>query len=116
MVIYKTIDECIATFPPDTQAILKKIRTLIQKTAPEATETIAYGIPTFKLNGNLIHFCGYKRHIGLYPGSKAIEMFKKELTGYKTTKGAIQFPLDKPIPYDLIEKITKYRVKEQVKA
>ncbi len=116
MKTYTTIDECIVSFPQNVQEILQNIRKIIKKEAPEAIETISYGIPTFKLNGNLIHFCGYKNHIGLYPGAKAVEAFQKELTDYKTSKGTIQFPLNQPIPYDLIANITKYRVKQSKKA
>jgi uncharacterized protein YdhG (YjbR/CyaY superfamily) len=106
----KTIDEHIAQFPETTQAILRKVRETIRSVAPDATEAIAYGIPTFRLNGNLVHFAGYANHVGFYPGSEAIEIFHEEIKGYKTSKGTIQFPLDKPIPYELIKKITQYRV------
>lgn len=107
------VDECIATFPEDVQAILKKMRTTIKAAAPRAEETIAYGIPTFKLNGkNLVHFSGYAHHIGFYPAPSAITKFKKELESYKQAKGSVQFPLDQPIPYDLITTIVRFRVKE----
>ena len=112
---YKTTDEYIDAFPESVQVILRKIRQVIQNTAPNATETISYGIPTFKLNGkNLVHFGGFKDHVSFFPTSSPIPMFTKELKDYKTSKGTIQFPLDKPIPYDLIKKITKYRLKENV--
>jgi uncharacterized protein YdhG (YjbR/CyaY superfamily) len=109
---FKTIDEYISTFPAITQNILGKIRQTIREAAPDAEEAISYQIPTFRLNGNLVHFAAFKNHIGFYPASKAIEVFKTELSSYKTSKGAIQFPLDKPIPFALISKITKFRVTE----
>ena len=108
------IDKYIAIFPEDVQAILEKIRVTIQKAAPDAEETINYGIPTFILKGNLVHFAGYKSHIGFYPTPSGIEKFKKELSIYEGAKGSVQFPLDKPIPYALIEKIVKFRVKENL--
>jgi uncharacterized protein YdhG (YjbR/CyaY superfamily) len=111
---YRTIDEYIRLFPKDTQLILKQIRKVIHESAPEARETINYQIPTFKLNGNLVHFASYKNHIGFYPTSSPIVAFKKELTMYETSKGTIKFPLDKPIPYDLIKKIVLFRVKENM--
>ncbi len=109
---YKSIDEYIKTFPSDVQKILKQVRETIKKSAPEAEETINYQIPTFKLNGNLVHFAAFKNHIGFYPGSKAVVVFKKELKPFKCSKGAIQFPIDKAMPLSLIKKIVKYRVKE----
>ena len=106
------IDAYIAGFPAEVQAVLQKVRAVIRKAAPAAQEAMKYGIPTFVLNGNLIHFAGFKSHIGLYPTPSGIVAFKKELAGYASSKGAVQFPLDKPIPYALIEKITKFRMKE----
>jgi uncharacterized protein YdhG (YjbR/CyaY superfamily) len=108
---FKTIDEHISQFPTDIQKKLQQIRELVHSLAPGATEAISYGIPTFKLNGNLVHFAGYPNHIGFYPGSEAIEVFKKELAGFKTSKGTIQFPLDQPLPMDLIKEITLFRIK-----
>lgn len=108
----KNIDEFIATFPADVRKELDKIRKVIKEVAPEATEVISYGIPTFKLRENLVHFSAYKNHIGFYPGAEAIEVFAKDLAKYNTTKGTVQFPLDDPIPYDLIRRITKHRVKQ----
>ena len=108
---FQTIDEYIKTFPKDIQKILESVRQAIKNTAPEADETINYQIPTFKLNGNLVHFAAFKNHIGFYPGSKAIEIYSKDLKEYKTSKGAIQFPIDKPLPLKLITKIVNYRVK-----
>jgi len=110
----KDIDEYIADFPADVQLLLQKVRTAIRKAAPKAEEAIKYQMPTFVLNGNLIHFAGYKNHIGLYPGSKPIEEFKDELSRYETSKGTVQLPLDKPIPVGLITKITKFCVKRNI--
>ena len=110
----KDIDEYIADFPADVQLLLQKVRTAIRKAAPKAEEAIKYQMPTFVLNGNLIHFAGYKNHIGLYPGSKPIEEFKDELSRYETSKGTVQLPLDKPIPVGLITKITKFCVKRSI--
>lgn len=113
--MFKNIDEYIAQFPKDVQEILEKIRETIRKAAPSAVETIAYQMPTFKLNGNLIHFAAYKNHIGLYPTPNGIEAFKKELSVYKGAKGSVQFPLNQLIPYELIAKIVKFRVEENMK-
>ena len=106
-----TIDEYIADCPANVQPHLEKVRAAILKAAPDAGEAIKYGMPTFVQNGNLIHFAGWTSHIGLYPGSKPIEVFKDELAKYEISKGTVRFPLDKPIPYGLIGKITKYCVK-----
>ena len=106
----KTIDEFIAGYPKETQLLLQELRECIHKEAPEATETISYGIPTFKLNGNLVHFGAYEHHIGFYPASKAMQVFKQEMKQYKTSKGAVQFPLDQPLPLDLVRRIVKYRM------
>lgn len=110
----KTINEYIALFPKDVQEILEKIRDTIQKAAPDAEETINYQMPTFTLQGTLVHFAAFKNHIGFYPTPTGIEKFKKELSGYKGAKGSVQFPLDEPIPYGLIEKIVTFRVKENL--
>ncbi len=113
---YKTIAEYIALFPKNVQAMLKEVKRTIAKAAPKAVEAISYAIPTFKLNGkNLVHFAGYKSHIGFYPGSKAVEVFAGELTKYKTAKGSIQFPIESKMPLSLIAKITKYRVEVENK-
>jgi uncharacterized protein YdhG (YjbR/CyaY superfamily) len=109
------IDEYIAGFPKETQTILQKIRQTIKAAAPEAEEAISYQMPTFKLHGNLVHFAGYKNHIGFYPVPSGIEKFKAELSVYKQGKGSVQYPLDQPIPYDLITRIVKYRVEENMK-
>ncbi len=113
--IPNSIDNHISTFPPETQHLLQQVRETIKAVAPEATETISYGIPTFKLHGNLVHFAGYAHHIGFYPGASSIRVFAAELSSYKTSKGTVQFPLDKPIPYDLIRKITVFRLEENLK-
>jgi len=108
-----TIDEYIAVFPQKVQDILNKVRKTISESAPNAQEAISYGIPTFKLNGNLVHFAAFKNHIGFYPGGpSAIQAFKNELASYKHSKGSIQFPLDKPIPLPLVKKIVEFRVKQ----
>ncbi len=108
------IENYISAFPKETQKILQQVRSAIRKAAPAAEETINYGIPTFTLNGNLVHFAGYENHIGFYPTPSAIEAFKKELSIYKGAKGSVQFPIDKPMPLALITKIVKYRVKESM--
>src|SRR5688572_3821377 len=102
---YKTIDEYIHQFPKDTADKLQHIKTLIQKSAPNAEEAIAYGIPTYRLHGNLVHFAAFAHHIGFYPTPSGIRTFKKELSEYKLAKGSVQFPLDKPLPLSLIRKI-----------
>jgi uncharacterized protein YdhG (YjbR/CyaY superfamily) len=106
----KNIDEYIAAYPAAMQELLQTIRTTIQKAAPTATETIGYGIPTFVLNGNLVHFGGYKNHIGFYPAPMGIEAFKEETAQYEAGKGTLQFSIDEPLPLDLITKIVKFRV------
>lgn len=111
----KTIDEYIAAFPGDVQEILQQVRQTIRAAAPEAEEAMAYGIPTFRLNGNLVHFGGFKRHIGFYPAPSGIEAFKEELAQYSQSKGSLQFPLDQPMPYDLIRRVTLFRVEENLK-
>ena len=111
---FKTIDEYISRFPKEIQYILEKLRQTIRKVAPKAEETINYQIPTFKLNGNLVHFAAYKNHIGFYPTPSGVEAFKKELTSYDVAKGSIKFPINKPIPYDLVRKIVEFRVKETI--
>jgi len=110
---FKTIDEYIKASPKDVQSILQRLRLTIQKAAPEAVETISYQMPTFKLNGKgLVYFAAFKNHIGFYPIPSGIEAFKKELSRYKQGKGSVQFPIDKPIPYDLVRRIVRFRAKE----
>jgi uncharacterized protein YdhG (YjbR/CyaY superfamily) len=108
------IDDYIAGFPADVQQILQQIRNTIRDAAPGAQETIKYQAPTFTLNGNLVHFAAFKNHIGFYPTPSGIEQFKKELSPYKGAKGSVQFPLDKPIPFDLIRRIVEFRVRENL--
>ena len=108
------IDEYIASFPKDIQEILQKIRITIRKAAPDAEETIKYQLPTFTLKGNLVHFGAFKKHIGFYPTPTGTEEFKNELSVYEGAKGSVRFPLDKPIPFDLISKIVEFRVKENL--
>lgn len=111
----KNTDEYIACFPADIQERLKTLRATIKKAAPpDVEEAIKYQIPTFVWNGNLIHFAAFKNHIGLYPGSKAIESFKPELAKYELSKGTIRFPLDKPLPSGLITRIVKFNVKQRL--
>src|SRR5258708_3622930 len=106
------IDEYIAGFPKDIQQMLEDVRAAIRKAAPEAEEAIKYAIPTFTLNGNLVHFAAFKNHIGFYPTPTGIASFAKELSAYKGAKGSVQFPLDKPMPLTLISRIVKFRVKK----
>ena len=112
---FTTIDEYIATFPKETQKILKDIRATIKAAAPDAEEKISYQMPTFFLNGNLIHFAAYKNHIGIYPTPNGIESFKKELSKYKGAKGSVRLPIDEPMPLKLISRIVKFRVVENLK-
>ena len=111
----KTIDEYIKMFPPKTQKVLKEVRATIRAAAPEVREAINYAIPTFTLNGNLVHFAAFETHIGFYPTPGGIAAFKKELAGYRSAKGSVQFPLDEPMPLKLITKIVQFRVAEQMK-
>jgi uncharacterized protein YdhG (YjbR/CyaY superfamily) len=108
------IDEYIAMFPKDVQEILEALRATIKKAAPDAEETINYQIPTFTLKGNLVHFAAFKNHIGFYPTPTGIENFKSELSAYESAKGSVKFPLDQPIPFDLISKIVAFRVQENL--
>jgi uncharacterized protein YdhG (YjbR/CyaY superfamily) len=110
----QTIDEYIAGFPAEVQAILEQIRRTIREAAPGAEETVKYGIPTFTLKGNLVHFGAFKKHIGFYPTPSGIEQFKEALAPYEGAKGTVQFPLDQPIPYDLIREIVQFRVAENL--
>ena len=112
---YQSIDEYISQFPSEIQELLQNIRRITREAAPDATEKISYQMPTFYLHGNLVHFAAFKHHIGFYPTPEGIEAFKEELSQYKGAKGSVQFPLDKPMPYDLISKIVKARVEENIK-
>ena len=109
-----SIDEYIEQFPTNVQTILQKLRATIQKTAPAAEETISYQMPAFKYHGMLVYFAGFKNHIGFYPTSSPIKVFKDRLTNFKTSKGAIQFPIDKAIPLTLVKDIVKFRIKENL--
>jgi uncharacterized protein YdhG (YjbR/CyaY superfamily) len=112
----ETIDEYIADFPAEVQKIMQEIRTVIKKVAPTAEESISYAIPTFKLNGvYLVYFAGFKNHIGFYPAPVGMEAFKEEFSIYKTGKGSVQFPLNKPMPFDLITRIVEFRLEEALK-
>jgi uncharacterized protein YdhG (YjbR/CyaY superfamily) len=111
-----SIDEYIGQFPPETQKLLQEVRALVREGAPGATESISYAIPTFDLNGrHLVHFAGFKYHIGLYPTPSGVEAFKEELEPYKSGKGSAQFPIDKPLPVGLIRRIVAFRVEENAR-
>ncbi|WP_338452942.1 DUF1801 domain-containing protein [Niallia oryzisoli] len=110
--IPNSIDEYILQYSEEAQEILQTLRRVIKESAPNATEKISYRMPTFVLEGNLVHFAAYNNHIGFYPTPSGINTFKQELSGYKTSKGAVQFPIEKPIPYELIRQIVKFRVDE----
>ncbi len=112
---YKSIDEYISSYPANIQQILQNLRRVIHEAAPEAQETISYGMPAFKQNGVLVYFAAFKDHIGFFPTSSGVAAFRKELAGYDTSKGTIRFPLDKPIPFTLVIKIVKFRVQENLK-
>ena len=112
---FTTIDEYIAMFPEDLHKTLSELRAVIKAAAPDAIEKISYQMPTFAQEGNLVHFAVFKNHIGLYPAPRAIEEFSKELAKYEGSKGAIRFPIDQPLPMDLIERIVKFRVAENLK-
>lgn len=114
-IVYKSIDEYILKFPPEIQEILIMLRKVIKESAPDAEEKISYQMPTFALHGNLVHFAACKNHIGFYPTSSGINAFKHELSEYKGSKGSVQFPLGKSMPYELISKIVKFRVAENIK-
>jgi uncharacterized protein YdhG (YjbR/CyaY superfamily) len=109
---FSSIDEYHASFPAEIQKLLQQLRQAIRQAAPQATETISYNIPTFKMNKNLVHYAAHKDHIGFYPASRVITVFKEELTGFRTSKGTIQFPLEEPLPIALIKKIVRYRITE----
>jgi uncharacterized protein YdhG (YjbR/CyaY superfamily) len=111
---YKTIDEYISTFPKNIQIILEELRQAIREAAPNAEEGISYQMPAFRLNGVLAYFAAFRNHIGFYPTSSGVTEFKEELSQYDVSKGTIRFPLDKPVPLDLVKKIIKYRVKENM--
>ena len=112
---FSSIDEYIATFPEDIQRKLQEIRAVVKAAAPDVTEKISYQMPTFYLKGNLVYFAAFKNHIGFYPEPRGIEAFKDEVSVYETGKGTLQFPMDKPLPLDLISQIVKFKVAENLK-
>lgn len=114
-ITYKTIDDYILHFPPEVQEILNQLRKVIKEAAPDAEEKISYQMPAFAFHGNLVYFAAYKNHIGFYPTSSGIAEFKQELSEYKGSKGAVQFPIGKPLPFELISKIVQFRVAENIK-
>src|SRR4051812_6624382 len=109
---FTDIDAYISSFPPNVQKVLQQVRRTIKKSAPKAEEAISYQMPTFKLNGNLVHFAAWKNHIGFYPTPSGTKEFQKELSKFNGAKGSVQFPLDQPMPLDLISRIVKFRMKE----
>ena len=111
---FTTIDEYIAMFPAETQSLLAELRATIRTSAPEAQEKISYQMPTFAQAGNLVHFAAHKEHIGFYPAPSAIEAFRAELAPFESSKGAVRFPIDRPLPLDLIRRIVAYRVAENL--
>ena len=111
---FNSIDEYIATFPEEIQKILAELRAAIKASAPDAEEKISYQMPTFALKGNLVHFAAHKKHIGFYPSPSGIQAFKHELSIYEGAKGSVRFPIDKPLPLELISKIVKFRVTENL--
>jgi uncharacterized protein YdhG (YjbR/CyaY superfamily) len=116
MIFSKEIDQYIQTFPEETKEKLNTLRVLIQKEVPNAIETFKYGMPTFDLYGNLVHFSGYKNHIGFYPTPSGLQAFESEIKKYNNSKGAVQFPLNQPLPIELIRKIVKFRVKQNTES
>lgn len=109
-----TIDAYIAAFPVETQVLLESLRQAIRDMAPEATECINYGIPTYQLHGNLVHFAGYKHHIGFYPGAAGIAEFQDAFAGYKSAKGSVQFPINQPLPLEIVQEVVRFRVQQNV--
>ena len=112
--VFKTVDEYIGAFPKNVQVILQEVRQAVKEAAPEAEEGISYQMPAFKQNGVIVYFAAFKNHIGFFPTAFGIEAFKEKLTDFKTSKGTVQFPLNKPIPTDLVKEIVKFRVKENL--
>lgn len=113
-VTYESVDDYISGSAPEVQEVLETLRRVIKESAPDAQEKISYQLPTFEQHGNLVHFAAFKKHIGFYPAPSGIDAFKEELAGYKGAKGSVQFPLDKPMPYELIRRIVKFRVAENI--
>lgn len=113
--VFNSIDEYILQFSPEVQEKLQYLRKVIKESAPDAEEKISWQMPTFVLHRNLVHFAAHKKHIGFYPGASGIETFKAKLSEYKGSKGAVQFPIEKPLPYELISDIVRFRVAENIK-
>ncbi len=113
---FNSVEEYISTFPEKTALLLETLRKVIKEEAPEAEEVISYNMPAYKWNGILVYFAGYSRHIGFYPTGSGIEAFQKELSGYKWSKGAVQFPLDQALPLDLVRKMVRFRIAQNKKA
>jgi uncharacterized protein YdhG (YjbR/CyaY superfamily) len=111
---FEDMDDYIASFPKDVRHKLEQLRKAIKESAPGAKEAMSYGMPTFKLEGNLVHFAAYERHIGFYPAPSAIVAFKKELSGYKQSKGAVQFPINEPLTLELVKRMVRFRVEENL--
>ena len=114
--VYSNVDAYIASFPEHIRHKLQQMRDAIRVAAPDASETISYGMPTFRLHGNLVHFAAYPKHIGFYPTPSGITAFQHELNGYKYAKGSVQFPIDQPLPLDLVSRVVRFRVKENLAA
>jgi uncharacterized protein YdhG (YjbR/CyaY superfamily) len=113
--VFSSIDDYINVYPKDVREILKELREVIRAAAPDAVERISYQMPTFSLKGNLVHFAAHKNHIGFYPTPSGIQAFSKELASYESAKGSVQFPIDKPLPFELISRIVKFRVEENIR-
>lgn len=113
-IVYENIDQYISGFPPAVQEVLQSLRQVIKEAAPDAVEKISYQMPAFALNGILVYFAAYKKHIGFYPTASGIQKFAAELSGYNLSKGTVQFPIDHPLPYELITRIVKFRVEENL--
>lgn len=111
---FNTVDEYISTLPSKSKNLMKSLRKAIQQAAPQAEELISYNMPAFRLNGVLVYYAAFDKHIGFYPTPSGIEKFKKELSSFKWAKGSVQFPINRPIPYDLVKKIVKFRVEENL--
>jgi uncharacterized protein YdhG (YjbR/CyaY superfamily) len=111
---FKTIDEYIESFPNDIQATLSELRQAVREAAPQAQEAISYQMPAFKQNGILVYFAAFKTHIGFFPTASGVETFKEKLSAYETSKGTIRFPIDKPLPLELVKEIVRFRVKENL--
>jgi uncharacterized protein YdhG (YjbR/CyaY superfamily) len=109
---FKSVDEYLSVFPANTKAVLQEMRNTIKKAAPQAEEVISYNMPAYKLNGILVYFAGYANHVGFYPTASGMEAFKQEFSGYKNSKGAVQFPIDRPLPLALITKVVKFRISQ----